>query len=98
MLNTHLTLFFEFLKHEKKLSAHTLLAYQSDLEQFFKFVDIEAENFSVTEINYQHIRGWISFLLNAKLTPQSVNRKLSSLKTFFKFLMVQKVISFNPMS
>lgn len=98
MLNTHLTLFFEFLKHEKKLSAHTLLAYQSDLEQFFTFVDIEAENFSVNEINYQHIRGWISFLLNAKLTPQSVNRKLSSLKTFFKFLMVQKVISFNPMS
>ncbi len=97
-MKTHLTLFFEFLKHEKKLSAHTVIAYQNDLQQFFKFINIETEKFPLSEINYQHIRGWITSMLDAKLTPQSVNRKLSSLKTFFKFLMTQKVIDFNPMS
>jgi integrase/recombinase XerC len=97
-VETHLTLFFEFLKHEKKLSAHTLLAYQNDLKQFISFINIVEEDFLVSEINYQHIRGWIGNLLDNKLATQSVNRKLSSLKTFFKFLMTQKVIEFNPMS
>ena len=97
MLKTHVTLFFEFLKHEKKLSAHTILAYENDLNQFFNFINIESERFSVSEINYQHIRSWITYLLDNKLTPQSVNRKLSTLKTFFKFLMKQNSIQFNPM-
>jgi len=98
MLNNHLTLFFEYLQHEKKVSAHTLLAYQNDLKQFISFINIIEEDFLVSEINYQHIRGWIGNLLDNKLATQSVNRKLSSLKTFFKFLMTQKVIEFNPMS
>jgi len=98
MLNSHLTLFFEYLQHEKKVSAHTLRAYQNDLKQFISFINIVEEDFLVSEINYQHIRGWIGNLLDNKLATQSVNRKLSSLKTFFKFLMTQKVIEFNPMS
>lgn len=98
MLNIHLTLFFEYLQHEKKLSAHTLLAYQNDVKQFISFINIVEEDFLVSEINYQHIRGWIGNLLDNKLATQSVNRKLSSLKTLFKFLMTQKIIEFNPMS
>ena len=98
MLNIHLTLFFEYLQHEKKLSAHTLLAYQNDVKQFISFINIVEEDFLVSEINYQHIRGWIGNLLENKLATQSVNRKLSSLKTLFKFLMTQKIIEFNPMS
>lgn len=97
MLNTHLTHFFEYLQHEKKVSVHTLIAYKHDLNQFFSFLEFDKESLDISEINYQHIRSWITQLSKDKQTPQTVNRKLSSLKTLYRFLMKQEIVKVNPM-
>ncbi|MFO0322945.1 MAG: tyrosine-type recombinase/integrase [Bacteroidota bacterium] len=97
MIENSILRFLDYLLYERKVSKHTITAYHKDLTQFFNFIRIDEESFSMSEINYQHIRAWISYLMDNKFTATSVNRKLSSLKTFFKFLISQKMIDFNPM-
>lgn len=98
MLGTDIAAFFDYLQYEKKYSAHTIISYKNDLEQFFSFINPDKEALTATEINYQHIRRWVAELLKQKIASRSVNRKLSSLKSFFKFLQKQQVITVNPMS
>jgi integrase/recombinase XerC len=90
--------FLHYLQYERNYSAHTISSYSKDLEQFEVFVKEKQEGvFDPVVIDSDIIRGWVIFLLDNKLSPVSVNRKLSSLKSFFKFLLKQKVISVNPL-
>lgn len=98
MLDKYVQSFFDYLEYEKKYSKHTLISYKNDLLQFLAFSNPEDKSFCITEINYQNIRSWVSQLLSEKNAARTVNRKLSSLKTFFKFLQRQQVIDVNPMS
>lgn len=98
MLDTSIQAFFDYLRYEKKYSNHTIISYQNDLEQFFSFINSSNEPLSATEVNYQQIRRWVAELLKQKIAARSVNRKLSSLKSFFKFLQKQQLITVNPMS
>lgn len=98
MLDTSIEAFFDYLQYEKKYSAHTLVSYKNDLGQFFAFINPEKEPLSPSEVNYQQVRRWVAELLKKKIAARSVNRKLSSLKSFFKFLQKQQVIDTNPMS
>lgn len=98
MLDKHLQSFFDYLEYEKKYSIHTIISYKKDISQFLEFTNPEAEDLNAEEINYQHIRSWVSSLLSTKNAARTVNRKLSSLKTFFKFLQRQQVIDVNPMA
>lgn len=90
--------FFDYLEYEKKYSKHTLVSYKNDLNQFFVFLDIEQDKIDLNDINYQNIRAWVTSLMSEKVSARSVNRKLSSLKTFFKFLQKQQIVEVNPMS
>lgn len=98
MFNQHLSAFYDYLEFVKKYSKHTSVSYKNDIEQFFLFITANDESLNVKDVNYQHIRTWITSLLSAKISAKSVNRKLSSLKSFFKFLQVQQIIDVNPMS
>ena len=98
MLDSYIQSFFDYLKYEKKYSVHTTTSYKNDLDQFLAFINPGKEEINITEINYQQIRSWIAELLKQKIAARSVNRKLSSLKSFFKFLQKQQVIDVNPMS
>lgn len=98
MYSAHINTFLDYLKYEKKYSVHTVISYQNDIIQFFSFIQEHDELSQISEINYQHVRTWISELLQQKLSPKSVNRKLSTLKSFFKHLQRQQVIENNPMS
>ena len=90
--------FIQYIQHEKRYSPHTVSAYQSDLEQFFRFLNHSEQTVShPSEITYQHIRGWMVHLMEDK-TARSVNRKLATLRKYFKFLMREGVISNNPAS
>ncbi|MGQ0829599.1 MAG: tyrosine recombinase XerC [Bacteroidota bacterium] len=89
--------FLEYLRYEKRSSAHTLLAYTNDLDQFFKYLDTSYQIKSITEINHIIIRSWIVSLMEQKITPRSVNRKITTLKTFYKYLLRQKAVTENPM-
>ncbi len=98
MLFTHINDFLDCIAFEKRYSKHTIISYDTDLNQFSLFLKKKHKDILITELNYQHIRQWIEQLIKHKLGARSVNRKLSSLKSFFKFLMMQEIISQNPMA
>ena len=89
--------FLEYLQFEKRLSGHTLVAYSNDLSQFFKFLQTTYEIKNLSEINHTLVRSWIVSLMEQKITPRSVNRKITTLKTFYKYLLRQAIVSENPM-
>lgn len=91
-----LTGFIDYLKYEKRVSQNTVISYSTDLEQFFAYLE---KNFQVTDINdidSKIIRTWIITLLEEGLSARSINRKISSLKSFFNYHNRIKTISKNP--
>ncbi len=88
--------FFEYLKYQKKYSLHTLLAYEKDLEDFIIFAEKEFEISHPAEISNDMVRSWVSRLIGQDIAPVSVRRKISSLRTYIKFLLKEQRIEKNP--
>ena len=88
--------FLEYLKHERRYSKHTIKSYQTDLNQFEKYCALHYELNSIHLVNYQIIRSWLAHLMNEEVSTKTINRKLSSLKSFYKFLLKKKWIKENP--
>ena len=90
--------FINYLTSEKRFSNHTIISYSTDINQFFVFLsnEFQIEN-DILEVNFQLVRSWIASLLEQGLSPSSVTRKISTLKTYFKFLIREGVIKDNPM-
>lgn len=91
------TAFLDYLQLEKKYARHTLTSYASDLNQFQSFLLKKYDTGDFVEVNYPMIRQWIVSFVDKELTNKTINRKLSTLKTFFKFLLKVKAIEVNPM-
>ena len=89
--------FDAYLRFEKRFSIHTSDAYASDLKQFQNYLFIQYNINSIEAIDFQIIRSWVVDLLENQKTPRSVNRKISSLKTFYKFLIRNGKVIKNPM-
>lgn len=89
--------FLKYLQYEKRVSAHTTLAYQNDLRQFSEFLKDTYEDHPIGHASYGMIRSWIITLADAELSPASVNRKIASLRAFYKFLLREQLIEKNPM-
>lgn len=90
--------FLDYLTYEKNYSGYTIRSYTKDLNQFKAFVEERKEGMFVpVEIDSDIVRNWVVYLLDNRLSPVSVNRKLSSLKSFFKFLMKQGEVTTNPL-
>jgi integrase/recombinase XerC len=90
--------FLEYLSLEKKYSAHTIKAYKNDLISFRDFMVTEFSEEDLSKINYNQIRSWIVSLVDLKVSNRSINRKVSSLKSFYKFLQKTHQITGNPLS
>lgn len=90
--------FLEYLTHEKKYSKHTIQAYKTDLIAFRDFCVVEYEEEELTEIHYNQIRPWMVSLINEGISNRSVNRKMSSLKTFYTFLQKIGEVKINPLA
>ena len=90
------TAFLQYLQYEKRFSHHTLIAYKNDLDQFYSFLDKVYSTVSESEVKHLHIRSWIVQLMQNGISSRSINRKLSSLKSFFKFLQKRGEITHNP--
>ncbi len=89
--------FIQYLQFEKRFSVNTIKAYENDLNQFLRFLFITYEIEDARQIAHFHIRSWMVSLLGDGITTRSINRKLSTLKTYFHFLLRQKLIDVNPM-
>ena len=94
----HRDSFINYLSAEKRFSVHTIVSYSSDIDQFFVFIlDNFNINNDISEVNFQIVRSWIAYLLEQGISPRSVNRKISTLRTYFKFLIREGVLSESPM-
>ena len=89
--------FLHFLEHEKRYSVHTLKSYSTDLEQFIQFLSSEFQVNTVKDVNFQFVRSWIARLLSNNISARSVNRKITTLKTYFRFLLQENMIKQSPM-
>jgi len=89
--------FLNYLSLEKKYSKHTTIAYKNDLNSFQTFCRDEYGEESIIRVNYAQIRTWIVSLVNDKISNRTINRKISSLKSFYKFLRKTKQIEINPL-
>lgn len=92
-----ITSFIEYLSFEKKYSQHTTTAYQNDLKSFQQFCKQEFDDDNLIDVNYAQIRSWIVSLVNSDITNRTVNRKVSSLNTFYKYLQKTKQLEKNPL-
>lgn len=90
--------FLDYLKYEKRYSPHTLISYQNDLADFFSFLEKRFGNITVKEVDHNIVRSWLAELKNNRLTAKSINRKISSLKSFFKYHLRTGVIDATPMA
>lgn len=89
MSTTSINAFVEYLTLEKKYSVHTTLAYQKDLELFQSFCTLQQNSDDINRVSYSEIRSWIVSLVNGHLSNRTINRKVSSLKSFYKFFRKQ---------
>lgn len=89
--------FIDYLLLEKNYSALTVKAYQNDLEVFSKFIQKEYETNNINKVNYSQIRTWIVSLVESGLSNRSINRKVSALNTYYKFLLKIGDIDLNPL-
>lgn len=89
--------FRDYLEKEKKYSLHTVGGYLKDLENFAVFNEIHFGQNTIDYVNYAQIRAWIVSLVDAGMSNVSVNRKVASLKAFYKFLLKIKQISVSPL-
>jgi integrase/recombinase XerC len=89
--------FLDYLKFEKRYSVHTLISYQTDLVGFFDYLNIQFGETSLKGITHNYIRSWLASLKNDGLTSKSINRKISSLKSFFKYHLRIGAIETTPM-
>lgn len=96
-MKTNKEAFLDYLLLEKKYSQHTVEAYLSDVASFEVFVKESFDQESIDLVSYNLIRSWIVFLVDQGISNVSVNRKMASLKAFYKFLLKIKYIEVNPM-
>ncbi len=92
----HLEQFLNFLKYEKRYSEHTVTAYEKDLDQFIQFGSEMVGDFCLDEVDHHLIRQWVISLMDQGLAVVSVKRKISTLRSLYKFLLREGLMKKNP--
>jgi len=93
-----LTSFLDYLSLEKNYSQHTVSAYAKDVEDFSAFAKAEFEQEDVVEVHYAQVRSWIVSLVDKEVSNRTINRKVSSLKAYYNFLLKIEVIEISPLA
>ncbi|HSU26983.1 MAG TPA: tyrosine-type recombinase/integrase [Chitinophagaceae bacterium] len=88
--------FLDYLKYEKRYAVHTITSYTNDLRDFFDYLEIQFGNVELSAIDHNMVRSWLAGLKNKKLTSKSINRKISTLRSFFKYQMRTGVLTNSP--
>jgi integrase/recombinase XerC len=89
--------FSAYIRFEKRFSKHTLLAYHNDLSQFFQYLETTCETKEIARVNHVVIRSWIVLLVEQDIGSRSITRKISTLKSYYKYLLRTGVVTENPM-
>ncbi|MBA4852755.1 tyrosine-type recombinase/integrase [Emticicia sp. BO119] len=89
--------FLQHIQFEKRLSHHTLMAYENDMKQFSLYLEFQYELKEPEKADSQMIRSWIASLAEEKMDNRSINRKIATLRSYYNFLLRRKAISADPM-
>ncbi len=95
---THQESFLKYLKFEKRCSQHTVIAYRKDLDQFEEFLFKTVGDFDILDVNAKMVRAWIVEMMGKGATAKTVTRKITALKSFYKYLMRQELIENSPVA
>lgn len=90
--------FLNYLAFQKRYSSHTIISYQNDLTGFFTFLEEQFNTTILSEINASFVRSWLASLKEGKMESKSINRKISALKSFFKYQLKQGKLVKSPMA
>ena len=90
--------FIDYLKFEKRYSQHTIVSYQTDLTSFFDYVIVQYGETLLSQLSHIYIRSWLASLKDEGLTSKSINRKISTLKSFFKYQIKIGLLQQSPMT
>jgi integrase/recombinase XerC len=90
--------FIDYLKFEKRYSAHTITSYQCDLGEFFGYLESQFGLNTCEDVTHSFVRSWLADLKDRKSSPRTIHRKISSLRSFFKFQVKAGVLEISPMS
>ena len=90
--------FFDYLEIEKKYSSNTIEAYRNDLNVFSRFLTNQFDVNNINNTNYSYVRSWIVDLVNKGISNRSINRKITSLNSYFKFILKIDLINENPLT
>src|SRR5690606_39665229 len=96
MIGQRITDFLQYLRFEKRYAQHTRTAYETDLSQFQQYAKAQFDIDAVADISHFHIRSWLATFKDEGLAPRSINRKLSGLNSFYKYLLRLGVVEKNP--
>jgi integrase/recombinase XerC len=88
--------FIKYIQFEKRYSDHTLVAYHTDLVQFIQYMNKSNGDFDFKSVTSKHVRSWIICLMEEGVSTRSINRKIATLRSFYKFLMRQEVVDISP--
>src|SRR5688572_25304470 len=99
----HIQAFLNYLKFEKRYPGNTIVAYGNDLEQFYQFLGDDKKGMGMDEIKLPDIssafiRSWLASLKENKITAKTINRKISSLKSYFKYHLREEALEKTPMT
>ncbi len=88
LINMKVDLFLKYLQSEKRYSNYTIISYKTDLKQFFDFISTKYNDISNDQeiLTYQNFRSWIYYLNENSISSRSINRKLSAIKSYIKYL------------
>ena len=90
--------FLEYIQFEKRYSQHTLISYKTDLYQFVDYLQAEYDGILLVNVTSSFVRSWLASMRNDKLTAKTINRKISTLKSFYKFLMKSGELNQSPLA
>jgi integrase/recombinase XerC len=90
--------FIDYLKFEKRYSQHTIRSYHDDLIQFFDFITVQYGQVKFNEISHNLVRSWLASLKEKEVTAKTINRKISTLRSFFKYHLKHGTLEMTPMS
>lgn len=89
--------YLDHLKYQKRYSRHTIVSYETDLIAFFDFVQLQFGENDLQKIKPAYIKTWLASLKEQGISSKTINRKISSLKTFFKYQLREQAITSSPM-
>jgi integrase/recombinase XerC len=90
--------FLEYLRFQKRYSEHTIISYENDLNAFSSFLTLEFPDTDINSIKTTFIRTWLADMKEADMGSRSLNRKISTLRSFFKYLLKNEIVQVNPVT